>query len=113
MKIEVEACHDRVGIQINTPNDVTVLSLEEGNMLVCELAKQLNFVRERKTPPAPLPLLEKDIGHETEKEFCSVGSPKVNEPFEPYFDIGGFELGLEDVRKIRTWLEVAIRYVES
>ncbi len=118
MSVQFKPCHDRAEVELSTPDDVVVINIPRAEEMVVELLNAISVVKGRKHPPAPEPLWTKDIGHEGAKGcgdyFAQVGECKISDPqYHPYFSLGGFELGIEDVEKIHDWLGKAIKYVRS
>ncbi len=117
MSIKFSICHDREGIEISTPDDVVTVDVPRAEEMVVELLNAITVAKNRKGPPAPSPLSMKDMGHEGDKtcdEFALVGDVRLSDTeYEPYFSVGGYELGIEDVDKLYEWLGKAIKYVRS
>ena len=111
--ITVEIAHDRHGVIIFTGNDMIEFTPNEAIEFANKLGKAAQ-VAHKNTPKAPRPIMELDVGHtDKEKEFASVGSSTISDKCTPSFAIGGYDLGLEDAKVIRDWLNKAIDYVEE
>lgn len=105
-KIKVENNHDSHKITMYLPDDVAELTPVECDDLAKRLVQAAKHSREN-VPPAPRP---HDVdGHgDKGKGFCVVGP--CNKKYDCYAYIGGYEISIKDVVKIRDWINKALIY---
>ena len=110
---QVTLLHNDQAIEVWTDNDTFTMTPDEADILIDKLIKAKKDLQKRGEPPGPRDLHGKDVGHPHTDAFAHVGrKPELpDENFEPYLDVGGYELDYDGAVILRDWLNKAISYL--
>lgn len=108
--VTVKPCHDRKGVEILSPNDCLLLSIEEAITLKDRLSAAINRAIEEE-PPAPGPLYLHGFNI-AGTPFASCGEVKNGAAADSWYgDMGGFELNYGNLIQIKKWVRDVLEYI--
>lgn len=102
----VEILHDRKGVRIYLPDDMIDLTVDEARSFASAMQDAAESA-DKNEPPAPEPFNLDDHGKDG-KEFAHVG--KCEEKYDCYAYIAKYELSINDLMKLETWIHTVLQY---